>query len=97
MTTSRKQTSRPTIETKCVVPGCDRTANNSRKCCNSCYTTARELVRSGVTTWEELEENHIVAAAHGTPRNPVKIALEAVRAKSKSKPSKPVIHKVRAS
>lgn len=97
MASARKSIKKPTIETKCIVPGCDRTANNSRKCCSSCYTTARDLVRSGVTTWEELEENHIVAAAHETPRNPVKIALEAVRAKTKSKSSKLGIHKARAS
>lgn len=97
MVGAKRLSKKPLIETKCIVPGCDRTANNSRKCCNSCYTTARDLVRSGVTTWEELEEHHIVAAAHETPRNPVKVALEAVRAKSKSKSSKLGIHKIRAS
>ena len=39
---------------KCLYPPCQRTAV-ARGLCQGDYATARELVRAGKTTWEQLE------------------------------------------
>lgn len=40
----------------CVRPGCDRT-HYARGLCYNCYMTALRLVKTGKTTWVELQDN----------------------------------------
>jgi hypothetical protein len=40
----------------CIRPSCVRPAK-VRGLCNTCYTAARGLIKSGATTWEKLEES----------------------------------------
>lgn len=40
--------------TKCLNPGCKRTAA-TRGLCHSCYNAVAGYVRRGLTTWENLE------------------------------------------
>lgn len=40
---------------KCLVPGCDK-PQKTRGLCVSCYTVARDLVKSGKTSWPTLVE-----------------------------------------
>lgn len=41
---------------KCLNPKCER-KQYARGLCQSCYGLARHIVKSGKTSWEELEKN----------------------------------------
>jgi len=47
---------------KCIVKQCDATNISGRGLCMKCYYAARNLIRTGKTSWEELQRMGLARA-----------------------------------
>lgn len=73
---------------KCIVPDCKREPNGPRGCCASCYRTARLLVVTSQTTWDELEKLGLIRKSHELPRNPLLVAYQKAKERKVVKASR---------
>lgn len=66
---------------ECLILGCQGKAR-CRGLCNNCYVSARNKVRAGGTTWDELVEMELAAKVKygGNGKSLFQIALEKAKA-----------------
>lgn len=63
----------------CLTPGCGE-KRNQRGLCTRCATTARNMVKAGETTWEELESLGLALRTNAQVA-PLRMAVENARKK----------------
>jgi len=61
---------------KCCVPECSGDRIAGRGLCAGCYTTARYLIRSGRTSWEQLEALGLATPKRAINTSPLLKAFE---------------------
>lgn len=69
----------------CFVKTCNGTSIVGRGLCSRCYPTARYLVRTGKTTWEELEKMGLAKPKRSINASPLFDAFRRIKSKAKSK------------
>ena len=62
---------------KCTIPKCEATKISARGLCVDCYLAARYQIKSGKTTWEQLESLGLVAPKRRVKRNAFYDAFDA--------------------
>lgn len=65
----------PKQENECIIPGCSGKPR-IRGLCNTCYSTASLRVRSGLSTWEDLEKAGLALPSKAADRSTFTAALK---------------------